>query len=113
MLIEINEIDMKEFLEWANGRAFCNSGQHVCDRIATIFEGSSLQQATPAEDRYGRQLGAVKPLVQYLYDYIEHEVEIGNIFRCMAGYNWQALLEQALDAYESTQGVQIKIERNV
>ncbi len=58
-----------------------------------------------------------KLLAQYLDEYIEHEVEAGNIdpsVSILYAYNsWCELLEQALDAYESTENVTIKIERNV
>jgi len=30
--------DAQEFVEWAEGRSFCNSGQHICDRLASQFE---------------------------------------------------------------------------
>lgn len=30
--------DANEFVEWAEGRSFCNSGQHICDRLASQFE---------------------------------------------------------------------------
>ena len=30
--------DAKEFIEWARDKAFCNSGQHICDRLASQFE---------------------------------------------------------------------------
>ena len=28
----------KEFVEWASDKSFCNSGQHVCDRLANFLE---------------------------------------------------------------------------
>lgn len=28
----------KEFVEWAKDKSFCNSGQHICDRLANYFE---------------------------------------------------------------------------
>lgn len=28
----------KEFVEWASSKSFCNSGQHICDRLASYFE---------------------------------------------------------------------------
>lgn len=30
--------DAREFVEWAKDKAFCNSGQHICDRLANQFE---------------------------------------------------------------------------
>ena len=54
-----------------------------------------------------RVLNKAKPLAQYLGEYINQElVEVG---RNASGW-WQELLEQALDAYESTENVVIKIE---
>jgi len=47
----------------------------------------------------------VKPLAQYLGEYIEYEM-IDNA-DCDT---WVALLEQALDAYQSTENVKIRIE---
>lgn len=29
----------QEFVDWAKYKSFCNSGQHVCDRLATELEG--------------------------------------------------------------------------
>jgi len=109
MLIEINEIDVKEFLDWVNRTGFCNSGQHICDRLVTIFE------STPAKPQHGREPDKVKPLAQYLAEYVDAEIENGNISPDVAelyAYNsWRELLEQALNAYESTENVTIKIER--
>ena len=88
-------------------------------------------QATPPDPQHGRdvkpehgtlacELPAPKPLAQYLMEYIEHEIENRNIdittnkgvIMLSADYNsWRELLEQALDAYESTENVTIKIER--
>ena len=48
----------------------------------------------------------VKSLAQYLGEYLEYEM-IDNS-DCDT---WVALLEQALDAYQSTENVMIKIER--
>lgn len=49
----------------------------------------------------------VKPLAQYLGDYIKEEIDSG----CYYDGSWRELLEQALDAYESTEQVKIRIER--
>ena len=74
-------------------------------------------RSIPAEDRYGREPYKVKPLAQYLSEYIDHEIELGNLIHtdlciCAAEYNSvQKMFEQALDAYESTENVKIKIER--
>ena len=73
-----------------------------------------LQTSIPAEDRYGRGPDKVKPLAQYLDEYIEHEVELGNISpevdELFAYDSWHELLQRALDAYESTEQVKIRIE---
>ncbi|MCK5611625.1 hypothetical protein KAR91_57675 [Candidatus Pacearchaeota archaeon] len=70
------------------------------------FENES---GTSVEDRCGREPEKVKPLAQYLVNYIEHEIEIGNI---NLEYDlWHELLEQALDAYQSTENVKIRIEK--
>ena len=55
----------------------------------------------------------VKPLAQYLAEYIDHEAtaeEIDSLWNREINV-WHELLEQALDAYESTEGVKIKIEK--
>jgi hypothetical protein len=76
---------------------------------------SEAEQAIPAEDRYGREPDKIKPLAQYLDEYIEHEAELGNVEPTVAymyAYkSWRELLEQALDAYESTERVKIRIEK--
>jgi len=92
-----------------------------CNLIITNADG------TPAESRYGRELEkskdcdkacddcskhplciykAPKPLAQYLDEYIEHETGM----ECHYG-TWRELFEQALDAYESTEQVKIRIGR--
>ena len=30
--------DAQEFIDWVKDKSFCNSGQHICDRLATQFE---------------------------------------------------------------------------
>ncbi|KKN69797.1 hypothetical protein LCGC14_0437430 [marine sediment metagenome] len=60
-----------------------------------------------------------KPLAQYLAAYLGHEIENGlvlddNMIYLNSSYNsWHELFKQALDAYQSTENVTIKIERNV
>lgn len=70
-------------------------------------------EGTPANPQHGREPDKVKPLAQYLDEYIEHEVEIGNIdpIYMYAHDSWRELLEQALDAHESTEQVKIRIEQ--
>jgi len=60
----------------------------------------------PAEDRYGREPDKVKSLAQYLAEYFEHELTNGSDYR-----SHHELFEQAIDAYESTENVKIRIER--
>ena len=79
---------------------------------------------TPLDPQHGREpekvkpchpkcktcakLRTPKPLAQYLDEYIEHETGMD----CHYG-TWRELLEQALNAYQSTENVTIKIERNM
>ena len=89
------------------------------------------EQPTPAEDRYGRDVKPetcgypeyrvnvgcvgcpydcsmkIKSLAQYLAEYIGHKF----IDTMVIGQVWRELLKQALDAYESTENVKIRIER--
>lgn len=50
-----------------------------------------------------------KPLAQYLDEYIKRDIKT---FTYNGLVSWRELLEQALDAYQSTENVTIKIERN-
>lgn len=36
-LIIVSEEDAREYLKWIRDKSFCQSGQHVCDRIAILF----------------------------------------------------------------------------
>jgi len=36
--ISVDWDDAKEFIVWVKGKSFCNSGQHICDRLANHFE---------------------------------------------------------------------------
>lgn len=36
--IEVSIKDAQEYVDWAKDKAFCNSGQHICDRLANQFE---------------------------------------------------------------------------
>ena len=89
--------------------------------LADIAQGTAI----PAEDRYSLKcspcmnrgtaqcLGCkwhtepdkVKPLAQYLDECIQRSILV------VGDYSLQPLLEQALDAYQSTENVTIKIER--
>ena len=61
-----------------------------------------------------REPDKVKPLAQYLSEYVKQEVNLPyakpKIWSILA---WRKQFEQALDAYQSTENVTIKIERNV
>lgn len=74
--------------------------------MATIMSEAitEAESGTPAEPQHGRE-PEPKPLAQYLTKYIEHEIGLHS-------YNPSCeLLEQALNAYESTENVKIKIEK--
>ena len=79
-------------------------------------------QSIPAEDRYGRKPDKVKSLARHLGEYLEYEHEDydkgisfidsypdGSINFDIAAL--ESVLKHALDAYESTQNVKIRIER--
>ena len=117
---------MKTFREWwKEGWWSQQSSYNDCEQAwdAAMEEVEILAQGTPPEPQHGRELDKVKPLAQYLAEWIEHEhtKEEGyaayfiNIYPdssvsldidCL-----KAALEQALDAYESTEQVKIRIER--
>ncbi len=42
----LNDDDMREYVEWAKDRRFCNSGMHICDRLANQFELALKHLAT-------------------------------------------------------------------
>ncbi len=62
--------------------------------------GRKLIQATPPDPQHGHESEKVKPLAQYLA-----------VVSDMERPKTQAFFQQALDAYESTENVTIKIER--
>ncbi len=93
-------------------RAIMTKDGLVC---GSCFEdGLTSPTGTPPESRYGRDLvPEPKPLAQYLDEYIRHEVETDGL-KMEAAQIWipdKELLEQALEAYQSTENVMIKIER--
>ena len=61
------------------------------------------ETGTPPDPQHGRGPDKVKLLAQYLGEYLRHEIVDVDL----------ELLEQALDAYQSTENVTIKIERNI
>jgi len=91
---------------------------YLNNKNAIRFVSKALNKAqdkdTPT-DSQPSEPDKVKPLAQYLDEYIEHEVEGGNISpdvdELFAYNSWRELLEQAFDAYESTEQVKIRIER--
>ena len=111
----------KELFDMANSYAGDEHGHIACRlhgisnsvyNIRDIMEVLYPLEATPPDPQHGRD---VKPLAQYLDEYIEHEVELNNVSpevgELYAYNSWRELLEQALDAYESTEQVKIRIER--
>lgn len=100
-------------------KCFCNftpKDRGMPQSCNLVWRGECIQNTgTPPESRYGREPEKVKSLAQYLDEYIEHEVDLDNIESAdMYAYNsWRQFFEQALDAYQSTENVVIKIERNV
>lgn len=35
--IIVSEKEALEYLEWIKNKAFCNSGLHICDKLAVLF----------------------------------------------------------------------------
>lgn len=77
--------------------------------IRFVLKALDTIKATPVEPKHGREPEKVKPLAQYLAEYINHEYVTGELIG--SNKTWQEFMGQALDAYESTQGVQIRIEK--
>lgn len=71
------------------------------------LNAAKADSGTPVEDRYGREPDKVKPLAQYLATYLDYE---GDVLPAEIEDS-RKLLQQALDAYESTENVKIRIER--
>ena len=78
--------------------------------MAEALESYRRVQGTPPGPQHGREPDKVKPLAQYLDKYLEAAWK--GAIDCAVGVNGQELLKQALDAYESTENVKIRIERN-
>lgn len=115
----------RELFNMANSYAGNEHGHIACRlhsisnsvyNIRDIMEVLYPLESTPPDPQHGREPDKVKPLAQYLDEYIEHEIDAGNLgvltSDMYAWDSWRELLEQALDAYESTENVTIKIERN-
>ena len=91
--------------------------------MENVNDKSLITGGTPPEPQHGREPDKVKPLAQYLAKYIEHEHTEGEGYAAYFINSYpdgsvnldigclRAVLEQALDAYQSTENVTIKIER--
>jgi len=94
----------------------CTCPNKECEIHGTPPDPQHGRKLAELGAQYGREPNKVKPLAQYLGEYIEHEVELGNVdvgvAELYAWDSWQQLLQQALDAYQSTENVTIKIEKN-
>lgn len=79
-----------------------------CPHHPEVIRDGQLGECTckPTKSRYGREPDKVKPLAEYLAEYVE-PLDHSNSYII----GWRELLEQALDAYESTENVKIRIER--
>lgn len=97
-----------------HGRDYCNPCSHPelsmhmgCDKCPQREpEKQSWPDRKPWEN--------IKPLAQYLDEYVQHEVEnlrIGDVLAYHCACCMRELFEQALDTYESTEQVKIRIER--
>ena len=76
----------------------------TCGGLKVVPHGNWTNK--PCPDCQPSKLDKVKPLAQYLTEYIGHEF----IDTMVIGQVWHELLQQALDAYESTEQVKIRIE---
>jgi len=119
-------------------RCFCDyatKDRNMPQPCNLVWRGNCVKTSTPSEDQHGRDVRSdnrkynpllssippnqhgrkpnkVKPLAQYLAEYVEQEVEVAPAGRVtFLIESWRELLEQALDAYESTENVKIRIER--
>ena len=80
--------------------------------IQCIEEELKPHGTPPAKPQHGREPDKVKPLAQYLAEYLDHDmVQRKTIYVWSDIKKMKAIVEQALDAYQSTENVTIKIER--
>jgi len=82
--------------------------------IAVIDEAVIPIRGIPAEDRHGCKPDKVKPLAQYLGEYLATGINRTHGAGMPVDFTEDGLkpiFEQALDAYESTENVKIRIER--
>lgn len=103
---------LKNLGEWPPKDAYDLHYSHRMIWNAALSTASEAQtQATPPEPQHGRE-PKPKPLAQYLSEYIDHELCSNTDHApCSAHGTWHELLEQALEAYESTEQVKIRIEQ--
>lgn len=71
---------------------------------------SITTSGTSAEPQHSRKPDKVKSLAQYLANYVTYNIYGYNVDR-WGTTKWRELLQQALDAYESTEQVKIRIEQ--
>jgi len=109
MKFEINEL--RKLIENICEKNICRATKEMALSHLISLEAQS-QSGIPAEDRYGHEPDKAKPLAQYLSEYIDHEADLGNLATVppFVSFELKELLEQALDAYESTENVKIRIE---
>jgi len=98
------------------GTKLCNGCWEVQTRLQSylgnenaiqfVLKVLNKVQSTSAESRYGREPDKVKSLAQYLNEYLKYELETSTLI-----ITGRELLEQALDAYESTERVKIEIKK--
>lgn len=99
--------DMVKCIDCLNGGmgmrcAVCGTSPSTDNPIdCTDFESKHLCDCSSCV-----KLRTPKPLVQYLGEYIDHE-----LCNNTEHDSWRELLEQALNAYQSTEQVKIRIER--
>ena len=113
----VGEINFTLYVEGRVNWSWANIRNNAAVPIPSVnpHNEAQVQNCTPANPQHSREPDKVKSLAQYLDEYIEHEAELGNLHHKVAEMyahgSWRELLEQALDAYESTEQVRIRIER--
>lgn len=77
--------------------------------MENVDNNSITTSGTPPIPQHGRE-PEPKPLAQYLAKYVKYELN-SNADVLVSRQRLHKVLEQALDAYESTEQVKIRIER--